>query len=98
MKKLITVLLLAISTTACAGGYHHRGHGGHGHAGWIAPLIGGVVLGAIISQPSQAQQPIVVHPPLINYYPGVEYYTCLVQVRDPHTGVIRNEPATCARY
>ena len=52
---LAAVLSFAVTTPALAGPKHHdyyRSHNHHNHKGsgkWVAPLIGGIVLGAIIS-------------------------------------------------
>ncbi len=52
---LATLLALSLATPAIAGPRHHdyyRSHNHHNHKGsgkWVAPLIGGVVLGAIIA-------------------------------------------------
>lgn len=52
---LATVLALSLATPALADPRHHdyyRSHNHHNHKGsgkWVAPLIGGVVLGAIIA-------------------------------------------------
>lgn len=46
----------------------------------------------IVQQP----QVIISQPPIINY-PILNYYSCLVQVQDPYSGVIRNEVRTCVR-
>jgi len=100
MKKLlILITALLVSTGAMA--QHHGYHGYHGHGGgnWVGPLIGGVVLGTIITnsqRPVIVQQPpvIVQQPPIYNF-PIQNYYSCLVQVQDPYSGVIRNEVRTC---
>jgi hypothetical protein len=113
MKKLIAgiVTFLALSTAAYAqhghrGFHHHNHHRGHGHH-WVGPLIGGVVLGAVIANSRSAQaEPVVVErpvnvnpvppaPPILN--PGVTYYNCLVRVYDPITNSYRNEVMTCVR-
>jgi len=102
MKKLLIVITaLLVSTGAMA--QHHGYHGYHGHGGgnWAGPLIGGMVLGAVIAntqRPVYVQQPqvIVTQPPIINY-PVQNYYSCLVQVQDPYTGIIRNEVRTCVQ-
>jgi len=100
MKKLlivITALLLSTSTMAQHHGHHHGGYYGGGN--WVGPLIGGMVLGTVIANSQRqviVQQPpiIVQQPPIINY-PMQNYYSCLVQVQDPYTGIIRNEVRTC---
>ena len=102
MKKLLIVITaLLVSTGAMAQHHGHHGHGGHGGGNWAGPLIGGIVLGTIISntqRPVYVQQPqiIVTQPPIINF-PIQNYYSCLVQVQDPYTGVIRNEVRTCVQ-
>jgi len=70
MKKIIAVLLLAISASACADGYRHRGynHGGHYNRGynygWIAPaIIGGAVIYGL-TRPDYAPTPGYIQPPV----------------------------------
>jgi len=100
MKKLLIVITaLLVSTGAMAQHHGYHGHHGHGGGNWAGPLIGGIVLGTIISntqRPVIVQQPpvIVTQPPIINY-PIQNYYSCLVQVQDPYTGIVRNEVRTC---
>jgi len=101
MKKLlILITALLVSTGAMAQHHGHHGHHhGHGGGNWVGPLIGGVVLGTIITnsqRPVIVQQPpvIVQQPPIYNF-PIQNYYSCLVQVQDPYSGVIRNEVRTC---
>lgn len=68
MKKiaLAVILTLTLAGTASAqhrGGHHHH-HGGGGN--WVAPLVGGLILGGAIyglSQPSYAAPPVYVAPP-----------------------------------
>lgn len=102
MKKLLIVITaLLLSTGAMAQHHGHHGHGGHGGGNWVGPLIGGIVLGTIITNSQRqviVQQPqvIVTQPPIINY-PILNYYSCLVQVQDPYSGVIRNEVRTCVQ-
>ena len=73
MKKIILFVLMTIATTAFAQHGHYR----HGHYhgpvvvhrdNWIGPLVGGVVLGAIIAD---ANRPAVVQPPVIIQKPSV---------------------------
>lgn len=66
MRKLAVVVAivgtLAASTAPAEAQYHNRGHGGgggyhRGGGGWVAPLVGGMVLGGVLyglSQPSYA--------------------------------------------
>lgn len=62
MKKLIAVLAVALSTTACA-------HGPHSHygSGWFTPLIIGGAVGYVYSQ---SQKPVQIMP-----QPGIIYQT-----------------------
>jgi opacity protein-like surface antigen len=58
MKKLLigAMALSLMSTAALADGYYHRGHGG-GYGGgyrggnggnWVAPLVGGLIIGGVL--------------------------------------------------
>lgn len=62
MKKLLTVLLLLVSTSSFAHPYGYYGYG-HGYrGGWDAPaIIGGAALGYAITMPMYQQ-------PYNNYY------------------------------
>ena len=74
MKKLIIASLIVLSTGAFA---QHYGHGGHykwqhrhhghysGGGGWVAPLIIGGVVGAVIAreQQAQAQSSVIIQRP-----------------------------------
>jgi hypothetical protein len=68
MKKLLCVVLLAVSGFAQADGFRH--HGRHHHHeqprfqsgdSWIAPVIIGGIIGYEISR---QQQPVIVYPPV----------------------------------
>jgi hypothetical protein len=104
MRKLAVAIAivgtLAASTVPADAQYHHRGHhgggyhhrGGGGGGGWIAPLIGGLVLGGAIyglSQPGYAAPPAY-------YAPQPQYRTeCqLVPVYDRY-GYFRGERREC---
>ena len=100
MKKIIAIVVLLLSTSAFAQ-YRHYGHHGHyGHrasnGNWVAPLIGGVIVGAILTDAARANQPVP-HPPIIiqQPIPQTSTYNCLVQVYDPITRVIKNEVMIC---
>jgi hypothetical protein len=104
MKKLLIVITaLFVSTGVLAQhGYHgHGGHRNHGNNEWAGPLIGGIILGTIITNSQRQvivqQPPVIVQQPPVFVYPIQNYYSCLVQVQDPYSGVIRNEVRTCVR-
>ena len=105
MKKIIAIVALLLSTSAFAqhGHYGHHGHRYHGNSGggsgkWVAPLIGGVLLGAIISD-ARASQQVPQTPVIVQQFPIYQpnTFSCLVQVYDPITQVIRNEVMTCIK-
>ena len=103
MKKIIAIVALLLSTSAFAqhGHYGHHGHRYHGNGGggsgkWVAPLIGGVLLGAIISD-ARANQQVPQTPVIVQQFPIYQpnTFSCLVQVYDPITNTLRNEVMTC---
>ena len=105
MKKL-AALILAIAALGCApvnAQHHHHHHHSRVGDNWVAPLIGGVIIGTIISRPAPPPPVIIQQPPVVvqqpPYYGPVfrEYYSCLVQVYDPYSGQYRNEVQTCMR-
>ncbi len=71
-RLIVAVALMAAAVTpAFANDYiHHPHHGGHhGGSDWIAPLILGGILGAVLSQPRNVYtQPQVVYgqPPIVH--------------------------------
>jgi hypothetical protein len=103
MKKFLAIFTLLLATSAFAGPYHH-GYGGYGPryygggGGWVAPLIGGAIIGAVITDAARANQPAP-QPPIIIQQPiyQSETYSCLVQVYDPITRTVRNEVMTCVK-
>jgi hypothetical protein len=101
MKKIIAIVALLLSTSAFAQHYHGHGHGyGPRHYGgggnWVAPLIGGVIVGAILTDAARANQPAPQPPIIIQQpIPQTSSYSCLVQVYDPITRTIKNEVMIC---
>ena len=62
MKKILTLLVLTLSGTAFANGYHghnrhFHGHG-HNHMWWVAPTVVGIIGYEIGRQ--QPPQPVVI--------------------------------------
>ncbi len=102
MKKLlivITALLVSTGAIAQHGHHGHGGHRGHGDRDLAGLVIGSIVLGTLISNSQRQvivqQPPVILHQPPVFNFPNLNYYSCLVQVQDPYTGVIRNEVRTC---
>jgi len=103
MKKFLVVLLLLVSSSAFAQYRHYGHHGHHGHYGhrtsngnWVAPLIGGVIVGAILTDAARANQPVPQPPIIIQQpIPQTTTYNCLVQVYDPITRIVKNEVMIC---
>jgi hypothetical protein len=74
MRKLAVAIAivgaLASSTVPADAQYHNRNHGGGGHhrgggGGWVAPLVGGMLLGGAIyglSQPTYAAPGVFINP------------------------------------
>jgi hypothetical protein len=99
MKKFLAIVLLLVSASAFAQ-YRHYGHGHHGHrassGNWVAPLIGGVIVGAILTDAARANQPVPQPPIIIQQpIPQTSTYNCLVQVYDPITRTVKNEVMIC---
>lgn len=99
MKKFLAIFTLFLATSAFAGPFHH-GHGPRyygGGGGWVAPLIGGAIIGAVISDAARANQPAPQPPIIIQQQPVYQpnTYSCLVQVYDPITRTIKNEVMLC---
>ena len=99
MKKLLIVITALLVSTGAMAQHGHYGHNGNGGGNWVGPLIGGVVLGTIITNSQRQvivqQPPVIVQQPPVFNFPIQNYYSCLVQVQDPYSGVIRNEVRTC---
>lgn len=69
MKYIVAAFILAFSTATFANGNHHRGHR-HNHD-WVAPMIGGIVLGAIITREANSAPPVQVQLPPVQLPPPV---------------------------
>ena len=102
MKKLLIVITALLVSTGALAQHGHHGHGGHRNHGdrdLAGIVIGSIVLGTIISNSQRQvivqQPPVIVQQPPIYNLPIRNYYSCLVQVQDPYSGVIRNEVHTC---
>lgn len=68
MRKLIAAVLLTIATIVPAHAQHHHHHGG---GNWVAPLVLGGIVGAVIA--NQNRPVYVPPPPPVIYYPGQVY-------------------------
>ena len=81
MKKLFIAIVLSLSASAVYAGpghYHPRPHY-HSHSHWVAPLVIGGVLGAVIVRQHQTYPPILyqVPPPPYGYhYVQILDYSC----------------------
>lgn len=102
MKKILSALfILTISTPVFAGGNHHRGHDRGGDR-WVAPLVGGIILGALVSRQQDVvveERPVYIAPQLVTpHYPiGPQTYNCMVRIYNPETGLFYNQVMTCVR-
>ena len=97
MKKIALAVILTLTLAGTAEAQHRGGHGGGGHhhrgdggGNWVAPLVGGLILGGAIyglSQPSYAAP----------YYPAPPQYRTecqIVPVYDRY-GYFRGERREC---
>ena len=101
MKKILSALFLFFMAVPAFAGDRHHGHHRGGDR-WVAPLVGGVILGALIARQNETvvdERPIYVAPPppIVHYPVGPQFYNCLVRVYDQTTGTYRNEVMTCVR-
>ena len=103
MKKFIVTVItgLVFSNSAFAWGDREQGALA-GIAGlWAFQQLQRAGQPQVINQQSPpviVQQPqVIVHQPPVFVYPLQNYYSCLVQVQDPYSGIIRNEVRTCVR-
>lgn len=100
MKKLLVLVLLAISTASFAGPYNHHGHWHH-HGGpnpwvWIGPTIVGGVIGYEIAR---SQQPVIIQqPPVILQQPPVvvQNQSCSpwTEIQNPDGTITRTRTCT----
>jgi hypothetical protein len=99
MKKiLISLALLMTAVPALAQHWRHGHHGHHGHAryyghsGWVAPLIIGGVVGAVIAnRPAQADTIIVQQQPV---YVPQESCSPWKEVQTPDGRIYRERTCT----
>ena len=99
MKKiLISLALLMVTVPALAQHWRHGHHGHYGHArhyghnNWVAPLIIGGVVGAVIAnRPAQADTVIVQQQPI---YVPQESCTPWKEVQTPDGRIYRERTCT----
>lgn len=102
MKKiLVSLVFLMVTVPALAQHWRHGHHGHHGHAryhghyghnNWVAPLIIGGVVGAVIAnRPSQADTIIVQQQPI---YVPQESCTPWKEVQTPDGKIYRERTCT----
>lgn len=98
MKKLITLILITLSTTAMAQYPHHNHrHGGWGYNGWIAPVIVSGVIGYEIARrqpPVIVQQPVVVQPAPYYGQTPVQSCTAWTEIQMPDGRIYRERTCT----
>jgi hypothetical protein len=72
MKKILAIILLALSTTSMAHGYH----GGHYYNNnqWVGPAVAGVVIGGLAARAYYAPSPVYVQQPQVVYVQPPVYY------------------------
>ncbi len=111
IKKILvgviaSTALLAVPAQAQHHGHHgykgprvqHHGHHGHGHGGgWVAPLIVGGVLGAVIASNKEKETVIVQEQPVIIRQPSPVYVQTVPQTTCTAWKEIMNSDGTVYR-
>ena len=98
MRKVIIALAVVLSASSAQAQHRHHHHGGGGgrSGGWVAPLVGGLivggVVGSVLSGPSYASPPPV-------YVEQPRYRRCWVEpVFDRYTNQYLGEQKVCQAY
>jgi len=101
MKKLVAILLLALTATTAMAQHHGHGlrynHHRHGHyygGGWVAPLIIGGAVGYALTRPAPVvveQPPVYVQP----QYPSVAQPQCTRYIYQDQYGQTIREEVRC---
>lgn len=86
MRKITALVLAATMAIASTGAMaQHHGHHGHGGSNWVAPLIIGGVIGAVItSNRPTYTQPVVIYqdPPVVYQQQPVYNYRPMYKMVD----------------
>jgi len=91
MKKLVlSLLLITVPWQAWAWGDREQGI--------LAGIAGVWVFNKLSEANHQAPRPVIhQRPVVVHQQPQYQYYSCIVEVREDHTGIIRYEQRTCVR-
>ena len=93
MKKLVAVLLLALSSTAFANGYHNHHRHNHYRNNWVAPFIVGGAVTYVLTRPAYVAPP----PPPVYYtqpYPAPQQVCTRIVIQDQY-GNVQSEEIRC---
>ena len=101
MRKVILALSLVLAASSAAQAQHRHYHGGGGGhrsgGGWVAPLVGGLIVGGMVG--SVLSQPSYAAPPPVYYVEQPRYRRCWMEpVFDRYTNQYLGEQKICQNY
>jgi len=67
MKKILAIVLLALSTTSMAHGYGYHGGYYYNNNQWVGPVVAGAVIGSLAARAYYAPPPVYVQQPQVIY-------------------------------